>query len=125
MNLLITGAWQQASEYIEQIEAMGHRVSFLQYEKDSLDCDYEWVEGVICNGLFLYHSIEKFTNLKYIQLTSAGMDRIPLDYIKEKGMCKSTFLYFLTFSLFISFILYLYISSVAKESLVTTFCCSG
>lgn len=86
MNLLITGAWQQASEYIEQIEAMGHRVSFLQYEKDSLDCDYEWVEGVICNGLFLYHSIEKFTNLKYIQLTSAGLDRIPLDYIKEKGM---------------------------------------
>ena len=86
MNLLITGAWQQAGEYIEQIEAMGHRVSFLQYEKDSLGCDYEWVEGVICNGLFLYHSIEKFTNLKYIQLTSAGMDRIPLDYIKEKGM---------------------------------------
>ena len=86
MNLLITGAWQQASEYIEQIEAMGHKVSFLQYEKDSPDCDYEWVECIICNGLFLYHSIEKFTNLKYIQLTSAGTDRIPLDYIKEKGI---------------------------------------
>lgn len=28
-------------------------------------------------------SIEKFKNLRYIQLTSAGYDRVPLDYVKE------------------------------------------
>lgn len=83
MNLLITGAWQEANKYIETIEKMGHQVHFLQFEKDELPCDYEWVEGIIGNGIFLSHPIEKFSNLKYIQLTSAGFDRVPMDYVKE------------------------------------------
>lgn len=82
MNLLVTGAWQQAKDYISEIEQQGHSVAFLQYEKDELPCDYDWVEGVICNGLFLQHPIEKFTNLKYIQLTSAGFDRVPMEYVR-------------------------------------------
>ena len=48
-----------------------------------MPCPYEWVEGVICNGLFLFHAIEKFANLKYIQLTSAGFDRVPMEYVEE------------------------------------------
>lgn len=86
MNLLITGAWGSASEYIGKIEKLGHKVSFLQYEKDALPCAYDWVEGVICNGFFLSHPIEKFVHLKYIQLTSAGFDRVPLEYVKDHGI---------------------------------------
>lgn len=86
MNILITGAWQEAEKSINTIENMGHKVLFLQYEKDELPCDYEWVEGVICNGLFLHHSIEKFINLKYIQLTSAGYDRVPMEYVYEHNI---------------------------------------
>ena len=62
----------------------GHAVCFLQQEADSLPCDPEWVEGVICNGLFLYHPIAQFTKLRYIQLTSAGYDRVPMDYVRAK-----------------------------------------
>lgn len=86
MNILITGAWQSANQYIEQIKALGHQVIFQQYEKDSLSCSYEWVEGIIGNGIFLSHSIEKFTNLKYIQLTSAGYDRVPMEYVERHGI---------------------------------------
>lgn len=86
MNLLITGAWQQASEYIETIKQQGHSVAFLQYEKEKLPCEAAWVEGVICNGLFLHHPIDKFTNLRYIQLTSAGFDRVPMEYVNEHGI---------------------------------------
>ena len=86
MNLLITGAWQQAKEYIPTIESKGHQVRFLQFERDELPCEYEWVEGIIGNGIFLSHPIEKFVNLKYIQLTSAGFDRVPMDYVKEHGI---------------------------------------
>lgn len=82
MNLLITGAWQNAKKYFNEIEMLGHKLSFMQQEKDALPCEYLWAEGVICNGLFLYHAIEKFVNLKYIQLTSAGYDRVPMEYIK-------------------------------------------
>ena len=86
MNLLITGAWQQAKEYIPTIECNGHQVQFLQFERDELPCEYEWVEGIIGNGIFLSHPIEKFVNLKYIQLTSAGFDRVPMDYVREHGI---------------------------------------
>ena len=86
MNLLITGAWQQAKEYIPMIEGMGHQIWFLQYEKDELPCAYEWVEGIIGNGIFLSHPIERFSNLRYIQLTSAGFDRVPMDYVQAHGI---------------------------------------
>ena len=84
MNLLITGAWQGAKEHFEEIEKLGHKVVFLQQEKEDLPVREEWVEGIICNGLFLYHPIERFVNLRYIQLTSAGFDRVDLNYVKEK-----------------------------------------
>lgn len=86
MNILITGAWQDAEKNINTLENMGHKVVFLQYEKDELPFDYEWVEGVICNGLFLHHPIEKFVNLTYIQLTSAGYDRVPMEYVKQHNI---------------------------------------
>lgn len=83
MNLLITGAWSEAKEHIEEIRSMGHEVCFLQQEKDDLPCDPDWAEGIICNGFFLYHPIESFSNLRYIQLTSAGYDRVPMNYIQS------------------------------------------
>lgn len=83
MNLLITGAWNDAKDHFDELEKMGHHIEFLQFEKEALPCPYEWVEGVICNGLFLFHAIEKFANLKYIQLTSAGFDRVPMEYVQE------------------------------------------
>ncbi len=86
MNILITGAWAEAKEYIPEIEGMGHKVLFLQQEKDALPCSPDWAEGVICNGLFLSHPIEEFTGLRYIQLTSAGFDRVPMDYIRAKNI---------------------------------------
>lgn len=86
MNLLITGGWQSAYENIAALEQRGHRVAYIQQEKENLPCDAEWVEGVVCNGLFLYHKIEKFKNLRYIQLTSAGFDRVPMDYIKQHNI---------------------------------------
>jgi len=86
MNFLITGAWWQARENIDKIRQQGHEVMFLQQEKDLLPCAYEWVEGVVCNGLFLHHPLERFPNLKFIQLTSAGFDRVPMEDIARRGI---------------------------------------
>lgn len=86
MNLLVTGAWSDGKNCISELEALGHSVCFMQFEKDDLPCPYDWVEGVIGNGLFLTHPIEKFPNLRYIQLTSAGFDRVDMDYVKAHGI---------------------------------------
>ena len=86
MELLVTGAFSGAKLHIKELEEKGHRVHFLQFEKDGLPCPPDQIEGVICNGLFLFHAIEKFTKLRYIQLTSAGYDRVPMDYVKARGI---------------------------------------
>ena len=86
MNLLITGAWAGAKDHIGEIEALGHTVRFMQQEKDPLPCESDWAEGVVCNGLFLYHRMEEFKNLRFIQLTSAGFDRVDMDYVRANGI---------------------------------------
>ena len=83
MNLLITGAWQDAKQHFDSLREMGHQIHFQQYEKDPLTVDEEWVEGIICNGFFLYHDIRRFKHLRYIQLTSAGYDRVPMKYVED------------------------------------------
>ena len=86
MNLLVTGAWHCTQEQLDSLQQLGHAVFFLQNEQDALPLPYESVEGVICNGLFLHHPIERFENLRYIQLTSAGFDRVPMDYVQAHGI---------------------------------------
>ena len=82
MELLVTGAWSEAHLNIRALTELGHKVHFLRQETDALPCSADVIQGVICNSLFLTHSIEKFTNLRYIQVTSVGLDRVPVDYIK-------------------------------------------
>ena len=86
MNLLITGAFSCNNEQLSYIESLGHNVLFMQFEKDELPCEYSWVEGVIGNGIFLHHSIERFTSLRFVQLTSAGFDRAPMEYINKNNI---------------------------------------
>jgi len=86
MELLVTGAFSGAKQHIRELEEKGHRVHFLQFEKDELPCTPDQIEGVICNGLFLFHAIEKFTRLRFIQLTSSGYDRVPMEYVKANGI---------------------------------------
>lgn len=86
MNLLITGAWRAADGQLAALKDRGHTVLVMPDERGELPCDPAWVEGVIANGLFLYHPIESFTSLRYVQLTSAGFDRMPMDYAAEKGI---------------------------------------
>ena len=86
MRLLVTGAWQSAKDYLEPLRKQGHEVVFQQQEKDPLACPGDWVEGIICNGLFLHHDLEQFPNLRYLQLTSAGLDRIPLEAMQARGI---------------------------------------
>lgn len=81
MNVLVTGAFQLNSEKLAMLEAAGHKVFLHPDERTPVE-QPERYEAVVCNGLFLYNSIERFTNLRLIQLTSAGLDRVPLDYIR-------------------------------------------
>lgn len=85
MRTLVTGTLQATTEELKQLEDLGLEITFQQNEQDEV-IDPEQFEAVICNGLFVYNAIEKFTGLRYIQLTSAGTDRVPMDYVSENGI---------------------------------------
>lgn len=85
MKTLVTGALQTTEEDLLALQAAGLEITIHPDERTPVQAP-ERYEAVICNGLFLYQNIELFHNLKYIQLTSAGYDRVPLDYIRQHGI---------------------------------------
>ena len=83
MKLLLTGAFKYTDQQIEYLKSLGNDIVYVQDERKKIDFDVSDIECVVCNGLFLYNDIRHFKKLKYIQLTSAGFDRVPIDYINE------------------------------------------
>lgn len=86
MKLLLTGAFRYSEEQLEKLKTLGFDIVFVHDERIPIQMDVSDIIAVVCNRLFLYSDINKFKNLKFIQLTSAGLDRIPHNYIKEKGI---------------------------------------
>lgn len=86
MRMLITGAWNDAQTHFAELRQMGHEIIWMQDERGELPSGSTDAEGVICNGLFLHHSLDQFPLLRFIQLTSAGFDRVPLDEIKHRDI---------------------------------------
>ena len=89
MNLLLTGAIKYSEEQLLKIKELGFEITYIQDERIPLkeqNVAPGVFDAVICNGLFLYNDIKEFANLKFIQLTSAGFDRVPYDEIKSFGI---------------------------------------
>lgn len=85
MKTLVTGAFPLTDDIRSSLEKNGLEIVFHADEREPVEHP-EGYEAVICNGLFLYSDIRQFSNLKKIQLTSAGFDRAPMDYTKEHGI---------------------------------------
>lgn len=86
MKLLLTGCFNYTEDQKDKIHSLGYDIYFLAHEADVLPLAAEEVEATVCNGLFLNHDIEDFKKIKFIQLTSAGLDRVPVAKIKEKNI---------------------------------------
>ncbi|MCD7812314.1 MAG: hydroxyacid dehydrogenase [Ruminococcus sp.] len=84
MKLLITGSFNWKKEYLIQLEEMGWELVFTEREDSNFDFDPKDIDAAVCNWLFVNHDISNFTSLKAIQLLSAGLDRVPLQYIVDK-----------------------------------------
>lgn len=88
MKLLVTGAFKITPEETKKLEKLGYEIYFMPDERVPMPEDIPCgeIEAVICNGLFLYTPPEKFPLLKTVQLTSAGLDRVPADYMDSHGI---------------------------------------
>ncbi len=86
MNLLLTGCFNYSKEQIDKLSSLGYTISFMQQEKELLPINPAEVDATVCNSLFMNHDINDFCQLKLIQLTSAGFDRVPIEKIKARGI---------------------------------------
>lgn len=88
MKLLITGAFSICEQERAELERLGYEIYFHPDEReaigDGIPC--EEIEGIVCNGLFLYTPPTRFPRLRFVQLTSAGLDRVPMGYMSEHGI---------------------------------------
>ncbi|WP_309487656.1 NAD(P)-dependent oxidoreductase [Bacillus sp. SD075] len=66
------------------MKSLGYEVSLWESELEPLPEELLDSEVVVCNGLFLYNDISKFSKLKLVQLTSAGLDRVPINEIRNR-----------------------------------------
>ncbi len=86
MELLIAGNFSLSAQEQETLEKLGYRITLLEKEDGAELQDAEKYEAVICNFLFLHQDIRRFSNLRAIQLLSAGLDRVPVAYAEKKGI---------------------------------------
>ena len=85
-ELLLTGSFPYSKKQIEEIKQLGFNITFVQNELEEIKFDVSKFEYVVCNGLFLHNPVEKFLNLKFVQATSAGLERLPIDYFDKHNI---------------------------------------
>lgn len=85
MKLLIAGI-PESNNLQKTLKTLYSEIIYIKNEKDALKTDTKDIHTVICNNLFLYHEISDFKSLRIIHLTSAGLDKVPLSYIKKNNI---------------------------------------
>lgn len=68
------------------LERLGYTVTTLREEADVADVDVSNVEGLICNNVFQYRNINDFEQLRFVQVISAGLDRLPLEELEKRDV---------------------------------------
>lgn len=84
MKALFT--YDYGEKKMKSIEKLGYEIIFRK-EKDLVyDEELADVEALFCYNPFETLDIRKMKNLKWIQLSSIGIDQLPLEAVKEQGI---------------------------------------
>lgn len=87
MRLLMANTRGWKPEMYTAFESLGFELVFPGgIEEKQYDMDFSDIDAVICYRFFCYNDIRQFSSLKYIHTTSAGIDHMPVDYLRERGI---------------------------------------
>ncbi len=93
MKLAVTSALKLSDEQ-KNVLSTSHELVFCDDSKpfceQGLRVNPSDIEGIICNFFFTHNELSVFENLKVIQLTSAGLDRVPQEFCRNKGIALYT-----------------------------------
>ncbi len=90
MRVLITPALPLSDDEKDALRQQ-HTLFFLEDERlplteQALSFDPADIDAIVCNFFFQHNGLDALPHLKAIQLTSAGLDRVPLDDIAAAGI---------------------------------------
>lgn len=86
MQILLTGAFSYTEPQLQKLEQLGLTPVWMPEESGALPAQAKDAEAVVCNGLFLHHDLSEFPRLRFVQLTSAGLDRVPVSRMQKMGI---------------------------------------
>ena len=86
MKILLTGAYPYTEPQLAKIRELGLEIVEMPDERGDLPKEAQDAEIAVCNNLFLYHNLSLFPRLRCVQLTSAGLDRVPAAQMQETGI---------------------------------------
>lgn len=83
-NMKVLFTYDYGKDKMETMKDLGYEIVYI-HESQITNCEeIQDVEAMICYNPFNNVDISELNNLKWIQLSSIGIDQAPLDYIKEK-----------------------------------------
>lgn len=84
MKVLFT--YDYGAEKMQKVTDLGYNLIYRYEGTISNSPDIEDVDVLVCYNPFLKIDISKFYNLKWIQLSSIGIDQIPKDIVLKRGI---------------------------------------
>ena len=104
MIIVLAGKFKWTNDDLLFFQNHGNNeLLIMEDEEDVLSISEENVDVVIGNWFFKYHELEKFKNLKYIQLLSSGYNGIDPDAVQKMGItiCNAKDVYSIPISEFV------------------------
>ena len=84
MKLLMT--YNYGDEAFKEIEDMGYEISYISENEITEDMKFEEVEVLVCYNPFEKLDISSMKNLKWIQVSSIGVDQVPRNELLERNI---------------------------------------
>lgn len=84
MKALFT--YHYGDDNMKTINDLGYEVIYIHESNITNSVEIVDVDVLVCYNPFNDLDIKQLKNLKWIQLSSIGIDQVPLDYIKDKGI---------------------------------------
>lgn len=86
MTIKALFTYNYGGEKMKDIETFGYDIKVVKEEELIYSDDLENIEVLICYDPFKTLEIEKMKKLKWIQLSSIGIDQLPAEYVKNTSI---------------------------------------
>ncbi len=86
MKVLITRGYHFNEEQLKQIENLGCEVVVWHTEEEPVPPEHRDADILVNYQMLKRMEVSDFTNLKLIQMTSAGLDHVPVEEIRRLGI---------------------------------------